>query len=442
MTMLEASGHPWLHLLAGVAVGLAACLAAYGLYELYRRCTRRPKPINRYESSHLLARADMDWPVLMPDVAQSYLSPIPEERHNEDLDETESAYGIATREKAFCKEYCETSTAFDWLDKPALYMGRNRAKRLYLLGQASSGGNSFHHRSYMSSFRKQYLLSMYPSLPTDAATLSLLQALMAQIALCPQVVPVLDVAYLDHETPRMAAISPWMNQGSLKDYIVHRSQTMLLSMPYHKKFKRYGVGRPLASSAIARMGRDILLGMQQLQSLGIPSYHLHTGNILMEYEQVRVGGYEALLFQAGRLQSPISDSDDKTLPLTLFGHVLFEMAFGVELSRNRLDDDGQPIYANLHRPSDRVQDVLDAIFQDQRHGLSIESLLQMPLFLPRAQRPSKLQRRMLAKASEPPSPVLTEEMKTYVEACVSAFHGSQMPVTASASSYSDCSTFA
>ncbi|KDO16377.1 hypothetical protein SPRG_18097, partial [Saprolegnia parasitica CBS 223.65] len=85
MLGIEASDHPWLHLLAGVAVGLAACLAAYGLYELYRRCKRRPKPINRYESSHLLARADMDWPALMPDVAQSYLSPIPEERLNEDL---------------------------------------------------------------------------------------------------------------------------------------------------------------------------------------------------------------------------------------------------------------------------------------------------------------------------------------------------------------------
>ncbi|OQR86345.1 hypothetical protein ACHHYP_10646 [Achlya hypogyna] len=408
---------PWLDVLEGVAIGLAVCLAALCAYDLVVRCRlRRRKALGRYETSHLLARTDMNWPVIMPDVAQSFLSPIAEEHAGEDADDGETAYGIATREKELCKAFCAASSTFDWLDKPALYMGRNRAKRLYLLGQASGAGPGYTN-TYMSSFRKQYVMSIYDGVVPDVA---LVRDLMAQLALCPQVVPVVDVAVLDAAMPRVAAISPWMNQGSLKDYIVHRSQTMLLSMPYSKKFKRYGIGRPLASSAIARFGRDILLGMQQLHALGIPCVHLHTGNLLIEYEQVRIGGYEALLFQAGRLASPAPAVDDDPLPLRLFAYVLFEMAFGVELTPGRLDQDGRPVLANLHRPSDRVLDVLNTLF-DGDPSLSIESLLKMPLFLPRAQRPSKFQRRMMAKSSDPPTPHLTDDMRAYVATCVATF---------------------
>ncbi|OQS02402.1 hypothetical protein THRCLA_05223, partial [Thraustotheca clavata] len=414
--------HAWVQVTIGVAIGLAACLIIYILYECIRRLRARPLDrISRFESSHLLARTDMEWPIILPEVSQSFLSPIPEETYNGN-DDVETAYGVATKEKEFCKAYCENSKEYMWLDKPALYMGRSRTKRMYLIGQAAQNNGYSFHNSYMSSFRKQYVLTMYPTQAQNMIDVPLLKEIIAQIALCPQVVPVLDVFMMNHATtPRIAAITPWMNQGSLKDYIFHRSQTMILPMPYHKKFKRYGSGKPLASSAIARLGRDILLGMQQLQSLGIPSYHLHTGNILMEYEQVRLTGYEALLFQAGRLDSPQPVVHDSNLPLILFGHVLYEMTFGVELTPDRLGDDGVPTYANLCKPSDRILDVLDAIFLRQEN-LSIESLLQMPLFIPRAQRPSQLQRRLTIKPEDIPVPKLTDNMYDYIDTCLIAFH--------------------
>ncbi|CAK4183379.1 unnamed protein product [Aphanomyces euteiches] len=379
---VEGGINTWYALVMGMGGCIGLLLLGFISYWCYKlRQDRRRKrsavasTSSRYESSRLLSRTNLDWPSLPSGSLKSsssgnlYLSPIPEEFHNDD-----DMYDEVNRDKEFVKSFCDASEEYMWLDRPALYMGKNRTKSMYLLGRASMP--QLGHANFNSDKRfTQLLCTVFPPSKYAAADLPLLKSFFKHIQdVYPRVLPVLDIQQIP-ETNKMVVVTPYVPQGSLKDYIFHRCKTAMVQIPYHHKYKRHGSGKPLGHSTIARYGRDILLGMQELQQAGLPYYQLHSGNVLLLGDQATLSGYESTFFE------PTTSETIRPSPIKLFGQLIFEMVFGSEWSPNRMRMDGTLSYGTLNASTDQMQfqDVLDVIFAPNSTA-TIETLLEMPLF--------------------------------------------------------------
>jgi hypothetical protein len=55
-------------------------------------------------------------------------------------------------------------------------------------------------------------------------------------------------------------------------------------------------GRGLRMEKIAKFGRQILEGLKYIQSLALPYYHLHTGNVIIFNGAARLTDYENAYF--------------------------------------------------------------------------------------------------------------------------------------------------
>ncbi|ETW07062.1 SLOB protein kinase [Aphanomyces invadans] len=391
-----------------------------------------------HESSHLLQRASLDWPssltsATLPMSSSStslYLSPIPEELRSMCSEDDE--FDEANRDKEFVRDFCERSDEYLWLDKPALYMGKDRSKRMYLLGRASLSHLTSARFGLMGDRGRftQLLCSIFPTTALQDKDVPVLRAYFHYVHdTCPHVLPVLDIQLMA-PTNKILVVTPYVPQGSLKDYIYHRCKTAMVQIPYHLKYKRHGCGTPLGHSTLARYGRDILLGMQELQHAGLPYHQLHSGNVLLHGDQATLSGYEAVFFQ----RSPPTTQVET--PVKLFGQLFFEMVFGVEWSPSRLNPNGTVSFGSYQPPTDVVRDVFNAIFQPFQHTASIESLLALPLFqkdpVPRLHR-SFARRdpfRVDSGTSLPDTtkPKLPQDMETLVQAALDWSNPQQDPM--------------
>ncbi|KAF0713981.1 Aste57867_4117 [Aphanomyces stellatus] len=419
----------WYGLLMGVCGCVGLLLLGFISYYCYKirqdKQRRSTMPSSRYESSHLLTRTNLDWPTAMAPTASAniYLSPIPEEFHDAD-----DVYDEGTRDKDYVKQFCDQSEEFMWLDKPALYMGKNRSKRMYLLGRASMPQVTAARFNLSVTTEKRYTQLLCTIFPPAAHTMDLvlLRAFFKHLHThCPHVLPVLEIDQMP-ESRKMLCITPYVPQGSLKDYIFHRCKTAMVQIPYHHKYKRHGTGKPLGHSTISRYGRDILLGMLELEHAGLPYYQLHSGNVLLHADQATLSGYEAIFFQP---TSPTATAvAPQTSPIRLFGQLLFEMVFGSEWTPNRMRLDGSISYGTLKPPVDQVHEVLDAIFAPNADAtLTIESILAMPLFRKSPPRPvrsfSRRDQLLMDKSKDSlMKQRLSPEMQALVKAVVQANH--------------------
>ncbi|KAF0702546.1 hypothetical protein AaE_015857, partial [Aphanomyces astaci] len=340
------------------AMGLCGCLGllllgfiSYWCFKLRQDSRRRRSVVllsnrNSYESSHLLQRASLDWPssmttssmMTLPLSSSStslYLSPIPEELRSmcsEDVRVPSPSLPLLLLTPSTFLDFCDQSEYvrlsihsisiprlhtyllhhrdYVWLDKPALYMGKNRSKRMYLLGRATSSLAQLTSRGRLGGGgeSKHVLCSLFPTTAAamQAEDLSALRAFFHYVQeQCPHVLPVLGI-HLVPSTDKVMVLTPYVPQGSLKDYIYHRCKTAVV------------------------------------QGLAYPQ--LQSGNVLLHGDQATLSGYEASFFQ---LESPQDVS-----PVTLFGRVFFEMVFGCEWTASRLNPDGTVAYGTLQPPTD------------------------------------------------------------------------------------------
>ncbi|ETV70299.1 SLOB protein kinase, variant [Aphanomyces astaci] len=361
------------------AMGLCGCLGllllgfiSYWCFKLRQDSRRRRSVVllsnrNSYESSHLLQRASLDWPssmttssmMTLPLSSSStslYLSPIPEELRSMCSEDDE--FDDFNRDKEFVQDFCDQSEDYVWLDKPALYMGKNRLKRMYLLGRATSSLAQLTSRGRLGGGgeSKHVLCSLFPTTAAamQAEDLSALRAFFHYVQeQCPHVLPVLGI-HLMPSADKVMVLTPYVPQGSLKDYIYHRCKTAVVQIPYHHKYRRHSTGKPVGHSTLARYGRDILVGMLELQHAGLAYPQLQSGNVLLHGDQATLSGYEASFFQP--------ESPQDVSPVTLFGRVFFEMVFGCEWTASRLNPDGTVAYGTLQPPTDHVLLLLCCVF--------------------------------------------------------------------------------
>ncbi|KAF5270597.1 hypothetical protein FQA39_LY01335 [Lamprigera yunnana] len=195
-----------------------------------------------------------------------------------------------------------------------------------------------------------------PSKVTSETVLALFRGLQH-----PYIYPVLDIQFLETQA---ALISPLNHGGSLRD--------LIYSCPWHEDCDRkyLGKGEGLPLWQIQRLGRQILEAMLFLRDRSFPSvHHLHSGNVILQNGVARLAGLEnSLLGLTPRLPAA---------PDVLgFGHLLFEMTTGYELST-------PPSPAHLELELERVPrvaDVLRFIFQNVKQVPSLEELICSDLF--------------------------------------------------------------
>lgn len=150
-------------------------------------------------------------------------------------------------------------------------------------------------------------------------------------------------------------LQPFVAAGSLKDRI-HRTAP---TRSYRQKYR--GVtASPLPTSDVARFGRQILEALVALRSKGIVCEHLSTGNVLIDDGNARISDIFTPLLAIDRYRDvrelTVPLESKVALDLLLFGHVLYEMATGAELTSV------QPEERVLELLTPEIADVLELLF--------------------------------------------------------------------------------
>ncbi|KAH3761335.1 Slob family protein kinase [Pelomyxa schiedti] len=143
----------------------------------------------------------------------------------------------------------------------------------------------------------------------------------------PHILKTLHAQYLP-QGGFMGVLRRWSNQGSLRDLIHNDSPTA----SYAKKGKTHHF---LQEKVIGRLGRQILEGLIYLRIQGIPYFHLHCGNVIIDDGVAKLTDFENGLLcldpyhsDAIATLAPHVDPD-----VVCFGCVLYEMATGYEFPK-------------------------------------------------------------------------------------------------------------
>uniref|UniRef100_A0A182NEQ9 Protein kinase domain-containing protein n=1 Tax=Anopheles dirus TaxID=7168 RepID=A0A182NEQ9_9DIPT len=176
----------------------------------------------------------------------------------------------------------------------------------------------------------------------------------------PYIYPVLDLGFFPSDSHQYTSlVMPFNPRGSLKDLIykvppVPRGAVCTMRFnspspvspstvhaqsqwnePWSRKYTRKSTCLPL--SQVQRLGRQILEALLFLRERGIPSHgHLHSGNVILQNGVARLSGLEnGLLGLNSRVNAVIwarSAPDIDNIDVICFGHLLFEMCAGYELT--------------------------------------------------------------------------------------------------------------
>uniref|UniRef100_A0A904A5S8 Protein kinase domain-containing protein n=1 Tax=Anopheles quadriannulatus TaxID=34691 RepID=A0A904A5S8_ANOQN len=194
----------------------------------------------------------------------------------------------------------------------------------------------------------------------------------------PYIYPVLDLGFFPSDSHQYTSlVMPFNPRGSLKD-LIYKSQW---NEPWSRKYTRKSTCLPL--SQVQRLGRQILEALLFLRERGIPSHgHLHSGNVILQNGVARLSGLEnGLLGLNSRVNAVIwarSAPDIDNIDVICFGHLLFEMCAGYELTSP------QPTPGHYQLDLERypqVVDVLQMIFEspDGRYP-TVEELVLCDIF--------------------------------------------------------------
>lgn len=195
----------------------------------------------------------------------------------------------------------------------------------------------------------------------------------------PYIYPVLDLEFVEDAARDRAyniLVLPFNSKGSLKD-LIYKS---CWHNDWADKYGRRSDGLPL--SQVQRLGRQILEALVFLKERGFPPCcHLHTGNIILQNGVARLSGLEnALMGYTSRIQPMICKShhviaDSTSTDIICFGHVLFEMSAGYELTTPHPSSENLSDIA--HFP--QVAEILDMIFHRDKVP-RVQDLLLLEFF--------------------------------------------------------------
>ncbi|KAK7602041.1 hypothetical protein V9T40_009482 [Parthenolecanium corni] len=193
----------------------------------------------------------------------------------------------------------------------------------------------------------------------------------------PYIYPILDLEFIEANVQKKNAniivVLPFNNKGSLKDLIYKTCWHDEWADKYSQRSK----GLPI--SQIQRLGRQILEALLFLHERDYSfSFHLHSGNVILQNGVARLSGLEnPLLGFVSRIypvivKNPLLQNDPFTVDVICFGHILFEMAAGYELTEPEPSAASMVDIGHLKQ----VVDVLNFIFKNPKKRIpSVEELL-------------------------------------------------------------------
>ncbi|KAF5292333.1 hypothetical protein FQA39_LY03367 [Lamprigera yunnana] len=165
--------------------------------------------------------------------------------------------------------------------------------------------------------------------------------------------------------------------GSVRD-------TICGAKPRLSFLKKYGNPKghkPLSSSQVALYGRQILEALKFLKEKGLHYGHLHTGNIIVESDRVKLLDIENGILGVPSFYRPYFMQHKRicsleAIDIYCLGHTLYEMTFGAPLQESTIDCLPSECAPNL-------RSVLESILSSEscKNGLpTIDGLLQHPFF--------------------------------------------------------------
>eukprot|EP00742_Colponemidia_sp_Colp-10_P011310 GILJ01012551.1.p1 GENE.GILJ01012551.1~~GILJ01012551.1.p1 ORF type:complete len:558 (+),score=66.51 GILJ01012551.1:287-1960(+) len=191
-------------------------------------------------------------------------------------------------------------------------------------------------------------------------------------------------------------VRPFVEKGSIRD-VLHKNAN-----PKHTARIKYGTSSRLNSlhpQRVSKFGRQILEGIAYTESCGVPSLHLHAGNVLLdngvcrisEWENSMLGlhhSQEALLTPLVSIPPPPSKNpiprENRSRPLAKidptvlsFGHLIFEMATGYSLEIPKPKD------SDYRRLPESMHKVIQGIFSPETLSITpvtVSQLLLHPFF--------------------------------------------------------------
>ncbi|XP_029175672.1 slowpoke-binding protein isoform X2 [Nylanderia fulva] len=194
----------------------------------------------------------------------------------------------------------------------------------------------------------------------------------------PYICPVFHVDFLEYEDQTYIVLVQPINQGSLKDLIYGIERNCWNEEWIHKYAAR---GKRLTLPQVQRMGRQILEALMFLKERGFPTVtHLHSGNVVIQNGVARLAGLEnSLLGFTSRIHPIVTSrlTHSTSIDIICFGHMLFEMCAGYELSTFR----PSAVQLSELEMHPQVLRFLELIFTESEHRFtSIEELLMHDLF--------------------------------------------------------------
>ncbi|XP_063585371.1 PX domain-containing protein kinase-like protein [Penaeus indicus] len=206
---------------------------------------------------------------------------------------------------------------------------------------------------------------------TREALMELFQALHH-----PYIYPVLDVDFANISSHTyVITVIPHNNKGTLKD-LIYKSHWQ---DDWGEKYQQRSTGLPVTQ--VQRLGRQVLEALLFLQDRGFPPCgHLHSGNVILQNGVARLSGVEnTLLGLTSRIYPIIKRrlrENRDAIDSVCFGHVLFEMCAGYELSAAH----PTPKHLDDIAAYPQVVQVLEYIFGNGDQYPSIEEILCMDFF--------------------------------------------------------------
>ncbi|KAG1692097.1 hypothetical protein DVH05_025905 [Phytophthora capsici] len=162
---------------------------------------------------------------------------------------------------------------------------------------------------------------------------------------------VLDI-YYSKQKKALLVVQPFVPSGSVKDRIYQVDNP---SKSYDAKY-RLENAHPLPFKEVAKFSRQILEALAALRSKGLVCDHLRSTNVLIDKGNARLAEIFTPLLAIDRYKDNRALTVSLDIDLLLFGHVLYEMATGMELLSP------QPEEGVLEMLTPEIAEVLQAIF--------------------------------------------------------------------------------
>ncbi|CAH0485712.1 unnamed protein product [Peronospora farinosa] len=192
----------------------------------------------------------------------------------------------------------------------------------------------------------------------------------------PYILPVMDISY-SIQKKALLLVQPFIAPGSLKDRIY---QVKNPATSYDVKY-RLEKAHPLPFQDIAKFSRQILEALAGLRSKGFICDHLSSTNVVVDNGNARVAEIYTPVLAIDRYKDSrkltVSLEQQMDIDVLLFGHILYEMATGMELLCPR------PEKKVLQMLAPEITEVLEAIFYFQ------EGLVQPDIALLSSEEESK-----------------------------------------------------